>query len=324
MKVGFIGTGGISGVHLRTLTKRAGVEIVGLCDIREEAAKEKQKEYGGEVFTDFNQMLEKVSMDAVWLCTPPQVRRDPLLACAERGIPVFCEKPVERSEIQAREISRELDKRDAKVQVGYVFRSMDIIRRVREAMADDTIHLIHSMYCCNMSLTRTFPEWFFNKELSGGALIDQATHNLDLLRCLFGEVKVVSGVASNPVHAKSGTYTIDETISLSLLFENNITASHIHSWVGDAWRNELTFGGEKRLYRVNLNTGKLVIEEGKEAPEFTQESQSIFEYEIEVFINQLESGDWGTNPSSYADAVKTLELTLACDRALTDGPQVLR
>ncbi len=126
------------------------------------------------------------------------------------------------------------------------------------------------------------------------------------------------------MHAKSGTYTIDETISLSLLFENNITASHIHSWVGDAWRNELTFGGEKRLYRVNLNTGKLVIEEGKEAPEFTQESQSIFEYEIEVFINQLESGDWGTNPSSYADAVKTLELTLACDRALTDGPQVLR
>lgn len=323
MKVGFIGTGGISGVHLGVLSKRDDVEIVGLCDINEEAAKEKQEKFGGDVFTDFTAMLDKIKLDAVWLCTPPQIRREPLVACAKRSIPVFCEKPVERDEHKARSIAAELEDHNANVQVGYVFRSMEVIDQLREAIGDDRIHLIQSMYCCNMSITRALPEWFFNKELSGGALIDQATHNLDLLRCLFGEVTMVSGFACNPVQAKDGEYTIDETIALSLVFANGITASHIHTWVGDGWRNEMVFSGEKRLYRMNLNAGTLAVECGGDELGFTQEGRSIFDYEIDTFIKQVQTGNWETNPSSYADAVKSLELTLACDRAITQGPQTL-
>ena len=323
MKIGVIGTGGISWVHLGVLDKRPDVEITGLCDLKEEAAREKQEKFGGEIFLDFNEMLEKTELDAVWLCTPPQVRREPLIACAERGIPVLCEKPVERDAEEARSIAAELEKLNANVQVGYVFRSMQVINRLREAMADDRIHLIQSMYCCNMSIARKMPDWFFNKELSGGALIDQATHNLDLLRSLFGEVTEVSGFACNPFTEKSGEYTIDEAISLSMVFANGITASHVHTWVGDTWRNELVFSGEKRMYRVNLNAGTLIVEDGKEAPEFKQDGKSIFEYEIDTFITQVKTGNWENNPSSYADALKTLELTLACDRSIADGPQAL-
>ena len=108
IKAGFIGTGGISGVHLQFLKSRSDVEIAALCDANSENLKKRQDEFGGEGFDDFNVMLEKADLDAVWICTPPKVRREPLIACANKRIPVFCEKPVERSEDRGRELADEL------------------------------------------------------------------------------------------------------------------------------------------------------------------------------------------------------------------------
>lgn len=109
---------------------------------------------------------------------------------------------MERSLQQAEEIANELKDRNARVQIGYVFRSIPIVKRLQEEMADDDITLIQSFYGCNVSRTRSLPAWFYDKELSGGALIDQATHNLDLLRMLIGEIVEIRGVASNPVQTK--------------------------------------------------------------------------------------------------------------------------
>lgn len=336
IKAGFIGTGGISGVHLTFLHGRKDVKIAALCDVNREQALKRQKEFGGDVFTDFDKMLAQIKPDAVWLCTPPAVRRAPLLACADKGIPVFCEKPVERSEAQGRQIAAELIKRKAKVQVGYVFRSMPVIQVLRKIIRADHIHLIHSFYACNVSLKMSLPKWFYDKSKSGGALIDQATHNLDFLRCLFGEVREVRGTAKNPMHKKKAGYTIDETLGLILTFRSGLVAVHTHSWVADRWRNEITLSGEKNLYRLNLNTGCLTSDQpvaaecnlysgkGKKKPanppfQFQQEAGSIYKYENEVFLKQVKSGDWRNNPSDYSDGLKTLHLTQVCDRALAGG-----
>jgi len=299
VKIGFIGTGGISGAHMKVLQKRDDVKIAALCDINREQALKRQKEFGGDIFTDFNEMLDKTNLDAVLICTPPSVRRAPLLACADRGIPVFCEKPVERSVAAGRQIAVELKKRKAKVQIGYVFRSTPVAQVARELAHHDKIHLVHSFYACPVSLNMGLPKWFYDKSKSGGALIDQATHNLDFLRYLFGEV-----------------------------------CAHTHTWVGDAWRNEITFSGEKNFYRLNLNKGLLtgdkpVVEnlnfsggkQNKPSKEtnsfrFQPDERSIFEYEHEVFLNQVVTGKWQNNPSDYADGLKTLELTHACNRAI--------
>jgi predicted dehydrogenase len=337
IKAGFIGTGGISAAHLKYLQKRKDVKIAALCDINREQVLQRQQVFGGDVFTDFNEMLEKVKLDAVWICTPPIVRRAPLLACADRHIPVFCEKPVERNAARGAQIATELRKRKAKVQIGYVFRSMPVIRTLRNVISGDRIHLLHSFYGCNISLTMSLRKWFYEKAISGGALVDQATHNIDLLRFLFGEVSEVRGMARNPVHKKKQGYTVDETIGLLLTFRNGIIATHLHSWVGDRWRNEITLSGEKNLYRLNLNAGRLTTDQpmaadcdisskkgGKKAApaapfQFQQEARSIYEFQNEMFLKQVMSGDWSSNPSDYADGLKSLRLTLACDSALTRG-----
>lgn len=336
IRVGFIGTGGIAAAHLKYLKTRKDVTIAALCDINAAALETRVKEFGGKGFADFDAMLKQVKLDAVWICTPSTFRREPLLACAERGLPVFCEKPVERSEKKAAKIAAELARCKAHVQIGYVFRSMPMVNVLREAMADDRIHLAQSYYGCNMSLAMNFKPWFYDKAQSGGGLVDQATHNLDLLRCLFGEAREIHGMAHNPVRKKAGAYTIDEVIGLVLQFENGMVASHLHTWVGDKWRNEIALIGEKRLYRVYPFTGNLAIEDqgsplelksGKREKQgfyFEQGPRSLYDYENERFLQQVRSGDWSRTPSDYEDGLKTLRLTLACDRAITHGKALVK
>ena len=157
IRTGVIGTGGISGVHLDFMRSRKEVEIAGLCDIKPSALKNRQDEFGGKGFDHFMKLLDGVELDAVWLCTPPDVREEMLVECAKRGIPVLCEKPVEHSAEKAQEIAKKLVELDAKVQIGYVFRALPRVKMLKELMADDNIHLVQSFYGCNMSIDRAMP-----------------------------------------------------------------------------------------------------------------------------------------------------------------------
>jgi predicted dehydrogenase len=321
LDVGFIGVGGISTVHLNYLARRRDVRIAALCDIDARTVAKRVAMYGGRSYRDFRVMLESERLDAVWICTPPQVRREPLRECAQRGIAVLCEKPVARTQQDAARIARELAALDARVQIGYLFRSLPVVSALREALADDRIHLVQSLYACPMSIEMRMPAWFFDKELSGGALIDQATHNFDLLRALLGEVREVRGRAHNPVKAKRKGYTIDETIALTMLFANDTLCAHTHSWVGDAWRNEIVFSGEKRLYRLWPGDQVLTIEE-RGSKRTIRHRKGMYTYQNAVFIEQVRSGKWASNPCSFDDGVRTLALTLACDRAVDTGRTV--
>ncbi|MDD2710480.1 MAG: Gfo/Idh/MocA family oxidoreductase [Verrucomicrobiae bacterium] len=339
LKTAFIGVGGISGVHLNHLKTRKDVKIAALCDMNEQNLDKRQKEFGGERYTDFRLMLDEVKPDAVWLCTPPLVRGGPLIECARRRIPVFCEKPVERDVVRARKIASTLARLKARVQIGYVFRTQAMVQLFKKASADDKIHVLQSFYGCGVSLNMALPAWFYEKEKSGGALVDQATHNLDLLRYLFGEVREILGAAENPVHKKKKGYTVDEALSMTLRFEDGAVGSHLHTWVGDAWRNEIMLSGEKRLYRLLLGKRRLVVEgpdaalkpikkmfRGPRGPNgelVFEDKGNFYGYENDIFLDQVKSGKWGENPSDYADGLKSLELTVACDKAVTKGRAVL-
>ena len=83
IKAGVIGTGGISGVHLEFMRSQEDVEIAGLCDIKPEALKKRQDEFGGKGFDHFMKLLDGIDLDAIWLCTPPDVREEMLVECAK-------------------------------------------------------------------------------------------------------------------------------------------------------------------------------------------------------------------------------------------------
>ena len=85
---------------------------------------------------------------------------------------------------------------------------------------------------------------------------------------------------------------------------------------------------------MNLNKGTLIIDgpplkNAKPAAKsaltaygqlyFQQDNSTIFRHENAAFLQQVVSGKWNRNFSDYADGLKTLQLTLACDRAVLHG-----
>ncbi|MFH0964452.1 MAG: Gfo/Idh/MocA family oxidoreductase [Planctomycetota bacterium] len=93
LKAAVIGSGSIAHAHLTRLAEMDNVAIAAVCDVEKALARKAAGLTGGQVFTDFNEMLDKVVCDEVFLFTPQMVREAPIAACAERKLPVFTEKP---------------------------------------------------------------------------------------------------------------------------------------------------------------------------------------------------------------------------------------
>jgi len=317
LRVGFIGTGAISAVHLDYLKTRTDVQIAALCDVHAANLAKRQQAYGGTAYSDLDLMLDTERLDAVWICTPAKVRREPLLACARRGLPVMCEKPAARTWEEAAAIADELEALDAaqRIQIGYLFRSIDAVQRCRALLADDTVYQVQSVYSCPAGLGEGPWSWFFNKPFSGGPLIDQGTHTLDVLRYLLGEVEAVRGLASNPRHAKTSDYSIEEVAAVSMRFATGALGTHLQSVLGEGWRDEVLLIGAKRTYRLDLNNGVLVVEQGKERETCTASYAHAHDPQNVRFLANVVSGDWSQNPCPYADAARTLKLALECDAA---------
>ena len=86
VRIGIIGAGGIAGAHINALEQIDGADVVAVCDTNAENAADRAKLAGADaVFDDFNEMLAKVDLDAVWVCTPQTVRAEPIEACIANG-----------------------------------------------------------------------------------------------------------------------------------------------------------------------------------------------------------------------------------------------
>ncbi len=97
IRVGIIGTGGISRAHRRAYEKAGGFELVAVCDILQSKARQAAEEWGvpqKHVFRSYNKMLEMDEIDTVSVCTYNQGHRRPTVAALNAGKHVFCEKPM--------------------------------------------------------------------------------------------------------------------------------------------------------------------------------------------------------------------------------------
>lgn len=322
-KVALVGAGGISPVHLKALRQMDDVELTGICDIEFKNAQTRAHEFGGTPYADIEDMLDKEKPDAVWLTTPPTVRRDPIRILVERSIPVMCEKPAAHSLEEAEGTVRVIREHKGKVSIGYVYRHLSIIDRLKEHLNEDPPHCAVSFYVCPFTLHFIKGEpaasWFYLKDISGGGLHDQATHPLDLMRYLFGDAEKVSCIASNIRQPKQDDYTVEDIYSLNIAFKNKILVTHTHSWLHEKWISRMIIFCEKTCCTLELNEHKLTIS-GKEGEESFSSEENWYFLEDRRFIDMVKTGDFSSNRSTYEDAAKSLKLTCsALDSLEKDG-----
>ena len=316
IRIGIIGAGGIAGAHINALNTIDNADIVAVSDIEKDKAEERAQLAKAEPFTDFREMLDKKELDALWICTPPNVRCEPIEAAIAKNIPVFTEKPVADNPETAREISEKIAQAKLPVMVGYVLRYMKITDEAKEAIDEDNISLVNSIYCSPMSLDyrdgKPVRKWFYNKEISGGAIADQATHLFDRIRYLIDDVEDVYSLGSNIIVPKDDEYTVEDAYAIAFRFKNGTVGTHGHTWGHYGWRSTIDLYGEKGMYSLNFNEGTFRVTNFEGKTYLDKPEDHAMTNEDQAFVDMVESGDFSGIKSTFSDGVKTLELTTKC------------
>lgn len=140
--------------------------------------------------------------DVVWICTPTATHRGLVELAAERGLAVYCEKPLAPTLAESERLAEVADAHGLRVQVGLVLRhapatatlravldSGRLGRPLAAALTDDQYFPIQGQYAS---------AWRADVAIAGGGtLIEHSIHDLDLLAALLGPVDAVTGYTAN-------------------------------------------------------------------------------------------------------------------------------
>ena len=133
IRIALIGGGGMAnGVHYPSLAAFDDVELVGLCDLVPSKLGATAERFQIEnTFTDYKQMLEATSPDAVYVLMPPQHLFAPVIHCLSQGHHVFIEKPPGLTLHQVQEMTLAAEQHNCKTMVGFNRRFIPLMRQVK-------------------------------------------------------------------------------------------------------------------------------------------------------------------------------------------------
>jgi predicted dehydrogenase len=197
MRVGIIGTGAISQKHALAY-KNIGFTIVACTDINPVYGQKFADEHGALFIPNYEDLCRHPDVDYVDVCTFPDFRLQPIRICAQSGKAVQVQKPISTSVAVAREMIATA--RESGITLGVVsqHRFDDSSLFLKKAIDDGRLG--------RLLQADAYVKWFRSAEYysrpikgswaveGGGALINQAVHQIDVLRWLAGPVAKVSAM----------------------------------------------------------------------------------------------------------------------------------
>ena len=194
IRIGVIGTGGISREHLKAYQKNPHVEIYALCDINPEVLARRAAEFGVErTFTNCEDMLKLPEIDAVSVCTWNAAHAPCTIAALNAGKHVLCEKPMAMNTQEALAMKEAAERNGKLLMIGFVRRYGNDCAILKDLIEDDRFGEIYYTKATYLRRNGNPGGWFGDKSRSGGGpLIDLGVHVIDLSRYLLGCPKPVS------------------------------------------------------------------------------------------------------------------------------------
>ncbi len=320
VRVAFVGCGGICNFHLSHLIQFSDVTYVGFMDIRPERSAEKAKIAGGApVYNDYVTMLDEAKPDALYICVPPDQHGQIEFEAIKRGIPFLVEKPMALSLDLAHQIRDAAAKAGIVTAVGFQDRYLDVIARTKEFLTGRQVGLVDGAWLGGIPGVYWWPTY----ATSGGQIVEQNIHLFDMLRYLFGEPAKVYCAGARGLVRREG-YDLHDYSSAVVTFQNNVIATlftgcyltrnvpnknglHIHCADADI----------RYILRqsVELDTGTMSLMYRREVDQGVTEDRT--------FLDAVKTGNPNLVKSPYADACKSLALTLACNESMATGQEII-
>jgi len=318
VRVGFVGTGGIAtGAHMPALQKTAGVEFVAHCDPVRARAQAAADRFGGQVYADHHELLEKADVDALYVCVPPNAHTDAETIAAGKGIHLYVEKPIVLDMEKGLEIWEAVKKANIITSVGYQMRYSPGVQWVKQFLQDKQVGMVAGNRWGGIAGDEH--HWWRVQTISGGMFHEQATHGMDLIRYVVGEVANVFARYSLTVLTGVPNLDIPDSQVILLEFRNGATgyyAANCSLTQGGGWSAH-DFIARDVMVRHTWG-GVTVSPEDAVTVELPEQKMNA----DEAFIEAIRTGDRSLILTDYLDGLKTCEVTLAANESAETGKPV--
>ena len=322
LRVGVIGCGGIAGAHATRLSTLKEVKLTAFSDIDEKRAKDFANKYGGNVYADWQKMLDKEELDIVYICLPPFAHTDEVMVAAEKGIHIFIEKPIALNMDLAQRMVEAVKKHDVKSQVGYQIRfglaTEKAHELIKEGEAGD-VGLALGWYWCHY----LGKDWWRDKKRSGGQIVEQATHLYDALRYLCGDVDKVYGEMDKRFWTDVSDLTLEDVSSLTVRFKSGALGAIVSTTWGvpnQWWLRWLIATKNYTMESSDANTLTLYTTEAPTKRQTISEERDLQLLEAQDLIQAVLKDKETRTP--IVEGAKSLEFTLAAMKSMETGRAV--
>jgi myo-inositol 2-dehydrogenase / D-chiro-inositol 1-dehydrogenase len=320
LSLGMIGAGWIAREHGASISALDGADLVAIADLDAGRAEALAADAGATAYADWGAMLDTETLDAVVVCTPPLHHRDPCLAAIERGLGVYLEKPVARTRADARAIAAAAGGDGAVVAVGYQYRAIDFLGDLQTAAQDDPPGLLFSY---SVGATAGRP-WFVHQAEGGGQVLERASHHIDLQCAIAGEVAWVQAAGTRVDLAgtdRPQESDIDDVLALSLGFRSGALGSVLCAWTSPELPSSYTLDLVAPRSSVHVELDPTFTARGTSAGAELSLGLAMppIRRGMERFLEAVRANDPALVACPVAAAAESLDVALACERALAAG-----
>jgi myo-inositol 2-dehydrogenase / D-chiro-inositol 1-dehydrogenase len=317
MRIGLAGAGRIGAFHAGILSGLPAVDSVVVADTDAARAAEVAGRLRLEA-ADSPQHLLGLGLDALVIAAPTQAHPELIVTGTEKGLRVFCEKPVAPDIASAREVIERVGGAAGAVQVGFQRRFDAGYSAAREAVRSGALGWVHTLRATTLDPAPPAAAYI---ETSGGLFRDCGVHDFDAIRWVTGrEVREVYAVGVNRGASFFRAAGDVDTMAVMLTLDDDSLAVVSNTrYNGEGYdvrlevlgsRGSICAGLGERLPLRSAEPGA-TFPSGPPYPHFTDRFADAYRAELAAFVDLAEHG--GPSPCTMSDALEAFYVAEACE-----------
>ncbi|MCP3801920.1 Gfo/Idh/MocA family oxidoreductase [Allokutzneria sp. A3M-2-11 16] len=259
-RIGIIGTGLQAVRRAQSIVEADDARLVSVAGATAKAAEAFAANYDIRAAPDWQSIVDDDDLDVVMVCVPPHLHAEMTIAALRAGKHVLCEKPLARSAAEAEDMCRAAEETGRVLACGFNHRHHPALVELRELIDSGALgRSLWARVAYGIGGREGYErEWRADpRKVSGGQLMEQGIHVIDLLRSFFGEIDAVTGVRATSVLPIA---PLEEDAMALVRHQSGVMAT-VHSsltqWV-NAFRFEV--GGDSAVAEVSGLAGSYGVQ----------------------------------------------------------------
>ncbi len=234
-----IGLGKMGISHCAIVNAHPLLDLVAVCDTSTFVLDVFNKYSDVRCYTDYREVFQKEELDCVVVATPTKSHYDIVKAALEKGIHVFCEKPFSLHVDEGNELVDLADRHKLVSQVGYHNRFIGTFNYfktlIEEGIVGNVYHFLGEAY--GPVVTRKKGgTWRSKGSEGGGCLFDYASHVINLIEFILGNINQVDGTLLKKIYSAG----VEDAVYSALILDNGITGNLSVNWSDETYRKMST------------------------------------------------------------------------------------